>query len=37
MGDASAVMVAGVGIGVFNAAIALGVYALLKSGWKLKS
>jgi ABC-2 type transport system permease protein len=37
IGDASAVMVAAAGIGLFNAAIALGVYALLKSGWKLKS
>ena len=37
IGDASAVMVAAVGIGVFNLLIALGVYALLKSGWKLKS
>ncbi|MEL6485591.1 MAG: ABC transporter permease [Pseudomonadota bacterium] len=37
IGDAGDVMVAAVGIGLFNAAIALGVYALLKSGWKLKS
>ncbi|MEO0589966.1 MAG: ABC transporter permease [Pseudomonadota bacterium] len=37
IGDAGAVMVAAVGIGLFNAVIALGVYALLKSGWKLKS
>ena len=37
IGEAGAVMVAAVGIGLFNAAIALGVYALLKSGWKLKS
>ncbi|MEL6239532.1 MAG: ABC transporter permease, partial [Pseudomonadota bacterium] len=37
IGDAGDVMIAGIGIGVFNALIALGVYALLKSGWKLKS
>ncbi|MEO1731436.1 MAG: ABC transporter permease [Pseudomonadota bacterium] len=37
IGDGGAVMVAAIGIGIFNAAIALGVYALLKSGWKLKS
>ncbi|MEM6857355.1 MAG: ABC transporter permease [Pseudomonadota bacterium] len=37
IGDAGSVMIAAIGIGVFNALIALGVYALLKSGWKLKS
>ena len=32
-----AVVQAAIGLGVFNACLALGVYALLRSGWKLKS
>ncbi|MEM7664895.1 MAG: ABC transporter permease [Pseudomonadota bacterium] len=37
IGTSSDVMAAAIGIGVFNLAIALGVYVLLRSGWKLKS
>lgn len=37
IGAGSDVVVAAIGIGAFNAAMALGVYALLRSGWKLKS
>jgi ABC-2 type transport system permease protein len=37
IGSAGDVAIAAVGIGGFNAIMALGVYALLKSGWKLKS
>jgi len=37
IGTNSDVVVAAIGIGVFNALLALGVYALLRSGWKLKS
>ena len=37
IGDASAVAVAAVGIGVFNLAIALAVYAVLRAGWRLKN
>ncbi|MEO1488435.1 MAG: ABC transporter permease [Pseudomonadota bacterium] len=37
IGDAGDVAIAAVGIGVFNLCIGLGVYALLRSGWKLKS
>ena len=37
IGTSSDVVVAAIGIGVFNALLALGVYALLRSGWKLKS
>ena len=37
IGSSGDVMVAAIGIGAFNAAMALGVYALLRSGWKLKS
>jgi ABC-2 type transport system permease protein len=37
IGSATDVAIAAVGIGGFNAIMALGVYALLKSGWKLKS
>jgi ABC-2 type transport system permease protein len=37
IGGAGAVWLAAGGLLVFNLAIALGVYALLRSGWKLKS
>ncbi len=37
IGNDTAVMVAAVGIGVFNLVIALAVYAILRSGWRLKS
>ena len=37
IGDSSAVITAAVGIGIFNIAIALAVYAVLRRGWKLKS
>ncbi|MEE4154989.1 MAG: ABC transporter permease [Erythrobacter sp.] len=37
IGSDADVAVAALGIGLFNAAIGLGVYALLRSGWKLKS
>lgn len=37
IGSAGDVAVAAAGIGAFNAIMALGVYALLRSGWKLKS
>lgn len=37
IGDAAAVVAAGGGLLVLNAALAAGVYALLRSGWKLKS
>ncbi len=37
IGTAGDVFIAAIGIGVLNASIAIGVYALLKSGWKLKS
>ncbi|UAB79833.1 ABC transporter permease [Erythrobacter sp. SCSIO 43205] len=37
IGSAGAVATAAVGIGVFNLAIALAVYAVLRAGWKLKS
>mgnify|MGYP001800135588 FL=1 len=37
IGSSGDVMDAAIGIGAFNAAMALGVYALLRSGWKLKS
>lgn len=37
IGDTSAVVVAAVGIGVFNLVIAIAVYAVLRSGWRLKS
>jgi ABC-2 type transport system permease protein len=37
IGDGSAVVTAAVGIGLFNIAIALAVYAVLRRGWKLKS
>jgi len=32
-----AVMAGAVGLGVLNAAMAAGTYALLRSGWKLRS
>ncbi|MGY6552270.1 MAG: ABC transporter permease [Erythrobacter sp.] len=37
IGSASAVMMAAVGLALFNVLIALAVYGLLRSGWKLKS
>ena len=37
IGGSGDVMIAAVGIGLFNLAMAAGVYALLRSGWKLKS
>jgi len=37
IGTGGDVVVAAIGIGVFNLLMALGVYALLRSGWKLKS
>ena len=37
IGTGQDVVVAAIGIGAFNAIMALGVYALLRSGWKLKS
>ena len=37
IGDAGDVMTAAIGIGVFNLAIAVAVYLVLRSGWKLKS
>ncbi len=37
IGDSSAVMVAAIGIALFNLAMAIAVYAVLRTGWKLKS
>lgn len=37
IGSTGDVMVAAIGIAVFNAVMVMGVYALLRSGWKLKS
>ncbi|AWW75435.1 multidrug ABC transporter permease [Erythrobacter sp. KY5] len=37
IGDASAVTMAAIGIAVFNLVIAFAVYAVLRTGWKLKS
>ena len=37
IGDGGAVAVAAIGLGVFNLVFALAVYAVLRSGWKLKS
>ena len=37
IGTDSDVIVAAVGIGVFNLAVALAVYSVLRTGWKLKS
>ncbi|MBV7266496.1 ABC transporter permease [Erythrobacter ani] len=37
IGSASDVMMAAIGIGVFNMLIAVAVYFVLRSGWKLKS
>lgn len=37
MGDSAHVAAAGLGLLVLNAGLAAGVYALLRSGWKLKS
>lgn len=37
IGGSGAVLAAALGLGVFNAAIAMAVYAVLRSGWKLKS
>lgn len=37
IGGQDAVVAAAIGIGVFNIAIALGVYAVLRAGWRLKS
>ncbi|EAQ27690.1 ABC-type multidrug transport system [Erythrobacter sp. NAP1] len=37
IGDASAVAMAAIGIAVFNLVIAFAVYAVLRTGWKLKS
>ncbi|MEL7198737.1 MAG: ABC transporter permease [Pseudomonadota bacterium] len=37
IGSDTAVMISAVGIGVFNLAVALAVYAVLRSGWRLKS
>lgn len=37
IGGASAVMVAAIGLFVFNAAIAVAVYSVLRSGWRLKN
>nr|WP_258319740.1 ABC transporter permease [Qipengyuania flava] len=37
IGDSSAVLMAGAGLLVLNALLALGTYALLKSGWKIKN
>jgi ABC-2 type transport system permease protein len=37
IGDSAAVMVAGIGLLLFNALLALGTYKLLKSGWKIKN
>ncbi|MEM1195723.1 MAG: ABC transporter permease [Pseudomonadota bacterium] len=37
IGKGGEVVYAAVGLGLFNAGIALAVYALLRSGWKLKS
>ncbi len=37
MGDGAHVAAAGIGLLVLNAVLAAGVYALLRSGWKLKS
>jgi ABC-2 type transport system permease protein len=37
IGTGNAVVVAAAGIGLFNLALGLAVYALLRSGWKLKS
>ena len=37
IGNSGDVIIAAVGIGLFNLAMAVAVYALLRSGWKLKS
>lgn len=37
IGDSNAVLLAAVGIGALNLAFAIGVYLVLRSGWKLKS
>jgi ABC-2 type transport system permease protein len=37
MGSEASLIAAAVGLAVFNAVLAAGVYALLRSGWKLKS
>ena len=37
IGDGGAVAVAAIGLGVFNLVFALAVYAVLRSGWKLKN
>ena len=37
IGSSGDVIVAAVGVGLLNAIIAIGVYTLLRSGWKLKS
>ena len=37
IGDGGAVAVAAIGLGIFNLVFALAVYAVLRSGWKLKS
>ena len=37
IGDSGAIMAAAIGIAALNIAIALAVYAVLRSGWKLKS
>lgn len=37
IGDTGAVVVAAIGIGFFNMVLAAAVYAMLRSGWKLKS
>ena len=37
IGTTSDVLIAAAGLGAFNLAIALGVYAVLRSGWRLKS
>ncbi len=37
IGSSASVAAAGVGLAVVNAGLAVGVYALLRSGWKLKS
>ena len=37
IGSAGAVLTAALGVGLFNGGVALAVYALLRSGWKLKN
>jgi ABC-2 type transport system permease protein len=37
IGDATDVLIAAIGIGLFNLGIAIAVYVVLRSGWKLKS